>query len=91
MIYKKLKEYIKKDGNTTFSIFGTLTDKNIIWCFKNIDEPDEPYIEKQLYGFYRGEYDFLLEYYVKGIIPIYKIINDKIVPFLKVTLDKEIV
>lgn len=40
-------------------------------------------------GIYHGEYDFLLEYYVKGISPEYKIEDNKIIPYLRITLSKE--
>lgn len=79
------------------SIFRKLKDydnlgKNNITIFNLMDRDCEFWYDGKTYkpcGVYSGEYDFLLEYYVKGIIPKYKIENDKIIPYLRVTLSKE--
>lgn len=85
MIYRKLKNYIHTEHNiitTTKVIFGNLMSMD---C--------EYYYDGKIYrpsGVYSGEYDFLLEYYVAGIRPAYKIEDDKIIPYLSVTLRKEV-
>ena len=85
MIYRKLKDYIHTEHDivtTTSIIFGDLMSRD---C--------EYYYDGKTYrpsGVYGGEYDFLLEYYVAGIRPAYKIEKDKIIPYLRITLRKEV-
>lgn len=91
-IYRKLKDYIdvdESDGVTTITtIFGNLMSSECVYCFKN--EETDQYTEYQYEGRSYGEMDFLLNYYVKGIHPFYKIKNDRIIPILRITLSKEI-
>ena len=87
-IYRKLKDYIYKSKseyvNSTTSIFGTLDSDNIEFCYKDENgiwtsyTPDGKYLQH--------DHDFLLEKYVRGIVPTYEIISNKIVPKLRVTL-----
>lgn len=86
-VARKLKEYICEDGSSIFSIFGTLMSPDCLFVYK--DENDE-WKEYRPGHSYSGEYDFLLEYYVMGISPKYEIINDKIVPYLYITLVKNL-
>lgn len=81
----KLKDFIKRDGNTTLVLFGNLNDKT---CEFHYNKGNEWFIYKPS-GFYCGEMDFLLEYRVCSIFPQYKIIDDKIFPYLKVVLRDE--
>lgn len=85
MIYRKLKDYIHTehdDITTTKVIFGDLTSTD---C--------EFYYDGKTYrpsGIYYGAMDFLLEYYVVGIRPTYRIENDRIDVYLRITLRKEV-
>ena len=81
MIYRKLKDFIEKDGISTASIFGTLNSRDCIFCYRKNGVLNS----YQCNGFYDGKYDFLLEYYVKGITPIYTTECDKITPSIKIT------
>jgi len=84
-IYRKLKDYIYTEHNiitTTKLIFGDLMSTNCeFWYDGKTYKPC---------GYYDGSYDFLLEYYVKGISPMYRIENNKIIPYLHITLSKEV-
>lgn len=87
--FHQLKEYINvgKDG---LNIFGSLTDRDCEFSFRNPKITDG--VEFKTYrptGCYSGEYDFLLDYYVHGIIPKYRIKNNRIIPYLHITLSKE--
>lgn len=87
--FHQLKEYINvgKDG---LNIFGNLTDRECEFSFQNPKITDR--VEFKTYrpsGCYAGEYDFLLDYYVHGILPKYRIENDRIIPYLHITLSKE--
>lgn len=77
--FRKLKEYDHL-GENNVSILSLETLHCIFWYDGNT---------YQYSGVYDGEYDFLLEYYVEGIKPIFRIENSKIVPYLFVTLSKE--
>ena len=82
MIYKKLREYIEDNGTGRTIIFGDLISTDCeFWYDGKTYAPT---------GAYRGEYDFLLDYYVMGISPQYKIVDDKIIPYLHITLSKEL-
>lgn len=81
-IYRKLKDYICEEGITTTTIFGSLDSNDCKYYFD-----DKVYSPKKCYG---GDYDFLLEYYVMGISPKYEIVDNRIVPYLLVTLQKEV-
>ena len=85
-IYRKLKDYIQKTGNSTTLIFGDLMSRDCCYCFE--DEKDE-WHEWFGCGVYGGNMDFLLNYYVVGIHPKYKIEKDRIVPYLHISLKKE--
>lgn len=81
-IYRKLRDYISEEGSVTTYIFATLTDVD-----------NEFYYDGKIYrpkGRYRKEYDFLLDYYVCGIAPKYEIVCDKIIPYLTITLCREV-
>lgn len=86
VIYRRLKDYIKNGKDYTTSIFGTLEDSHLsFWYY---DENKGEYIEWSCNGVYHGEKDFLLNYRVLGIQPYYKIVHDKIVVKLRITLTK---
>ena len=85
-IFRKLRDYIKTENKygitTTTLIFGDLMSTD---C--------EFYYDGQTYqpsGVYDGSMDFLLEYYVVGIRPAYRIEYDKINAYLRITLRKEV-
>lgn len=78
--FRKLKEYsnLGKDNVTILSLMDTAC---VFWYDGRIYKPN---------GVYHGEYDFLLEYYVKGINPQYTIDgHDRIIPYLYITLSKD--
>ena len=77
--FKKLKEYDNL-GINKVSILTLMNTDCEFWYDNKIYKPS---------GIYRGEYDFLLEYYVKGINPMYRIENNKIIAYLYVILSKE--
>ena len=86
MIYRKLKDYIhtEYDNNitTTKLMFGDLMSTD---C--------EFYYDGKTYqpsGIYDDTMDFLLDYYVVGIRPAYRIKYDKINAYLRITLRKEV-
>ena len=91
-IYRKLKDYIQhKEGDenhcsSTTLIFGDLMSREC--CFDYEDDNGE-WREWFGVGIYGHEMDYLLNYYVVGIHPKYKIEKDKIIPFLHITLYKE--
>lgn len=85
-IYRKLKDYIHNDEYTITTIFGDLMSINLEFHYQ--DEKGE-WIDYRPSGAYYHECDFLLEYYVCGIHPEYRIENNKIIPYLSITLDKE--
>lgn len=85
-IYRKLKEYIKHEDGCTWSIFGTLMARNVLYVWNE----EKEWFEWTCKGVYGYEKDYLLEYYVTSIEPFYKIEKDKIVPMIKVWLRKEI-
>lgn len=86
MIYRKLKDYISEKGNCITSIFGTLMDSKNEFHY----EKDGEWKTFNCVGSYYGNYDFLLDYYVAGIYPAFKIVDDRIVVYLSITLYKEI-
>ena len=83
-MFRKLKDYqIDLDDRTRLEIIP----------FRECEfkyQTEDGYKSCVITGFNYGQFDFLLEYYVKGILPAYKIVKDKIIPYLIVTLDKEI-
>lgn len=85
-IYRKLRDYIKEEDRTIWNIFGTLESTH---CEFHFDQ-DEEWKTYTPCGIYAGKYDFLLDYYVKGIIPKYKIVKDEIIPYLSITLSKDL-
>lgn len=76
--FRKLKEYDNLGKNNTM-IFNLMDTDCEFWYDNKTYRPS---------GFYSGEYDFLLEYYVRGIMPMYRIENNKIIPYLHITLSK---
>ena len=85
-IYRKLKDYIHKNGNSTTSIFGTLHDSRNVYSY----EVEGNWQEYNCHGsYFKGEMEHLLDYYVIGIHPFYEIVNDKIVVKLYIVLKKE--
>ena len=85
-IYRKLKDYIYIGDSVITTIFGDLTSTDVEYHYQ--DEKGE-WCCFVYSGAYHHDHDFLLEYYVGGITPEYRIENNKIVPYLSVTLDKE--
>lgn len=85
-IYRKLKDYINKTESGSTLIFGDLMSRDCCYCFK--DEKGE-WHEWFGVGIYWHEMDYLLNYYVVGIHPKYKIEKDRIIPYLHITLYKE--
>ena len=85
-ISRKLKNYISEEERSIFSIFGNLMSRD---CEYHYNKGDEWLVYKPQ-GTYSGEYDFLLEYYVVGIFPMYRIKDDKIEPYLKICLNKNL-
>ena len=86
-IYRKLKDYILEEPGSTTVIFGDLMSKYCIYYY--YDENKQEWQEWNCNGFYYHEMDFLLNYYVRGITPMYKIEQDRIVSYLAITLSKE--
>jgi len=84
-IYRKLKDYIYVGEYCTTTIFGSLLSTNVEWCW---EDDNNVWHEWSCSGVYSKEMDFLLEYYVVGIHPYYKIQNDCIKPYLRITLSK---
>ena len=85
-IYRKLRDYIYDDSNFRTSIFGDIMSD---WCIFVYKENDE-WKEWTCRGIYCGEKDFLLDYYVRGIFPVYKIEQqERIVPYLRIILGKD--
>lgn len=76
--FKKLKEYDNL-GINKVSILTLMDTDCEFWYDDKIYKPS---------GYYCGEYDFLLEHYVKGIKPMYRIEDNKIIPYLHITLSK---
>ena len=76
--FRKLKEYSNL-GTDNITILDLMRRDCEYWYDGKTYKPS---------GLYYGQYDFLLEYYVKGIMPQYKIENDKIIPYLHITLSK---
>ena len=85
-IYRKLKDYINEEDGCITHIFGDLMSRE---C--RFDYPDDKGEWHEWFGagVYGHEMDFLLDYYVVGVNPKYKIERDKIVPFLQVVLCKD--
>ena len=87
-IYRKLKDYIYKGDGYSTSIFGNLMSSDCIYNYENPNKKGD-YIEWRYFGLYGREMDFLLDYYVIGIHPIYNIIQNEIKPMLHISLSKE--
>lgn len=81
----KLKDFIKKEENTTLYLFGDLMSTDCEFHFIK-DGVSQTYIPS---GIYYGEKDYLLEYRVCSIRPRYKIVKDRIIPILIVYLSEE--
>jgi hypothetical protein len=77
--FRKLKEYDNL-GIHDVTILNLMDRDCEFWFDGKIYRPR---------GTYRGEFDFLLEYYVKGILPRYRIEDNQIIPYLHITLSKE--
>ena len=86
-IYRKLKDYIQEGDGVTTSIFGTITSSHVQYSWQ--DDQGE-WQHWTCCGIYGHEKDFLLNYYVRGIVPYYRIVKDKIEVYINVTLSKEI-
>ena len=90
-IHRKLKDYIHHEEggsnrcSSTTVLFGSLMSRDC--CFGYEDEEGE-WHRWFGQGNYRGEKDFLLEYYVVGITADYRIEDDRIVPYLYICLRK---
>lgn len=78
--FRKLKEYsnLGKDSVTILNLMDRTCE---FWFDGKIYKPS---------GYYNGSYDFLLEYYVVGIVPMYRIEDNTIIPYMHITLRKEI-
>lgn len=87
-IYRKLKDYIYKGDGYSTSIFGNLMSSDCIYNYENPNKKGE-YVEWRYFGLYGREMDFLLDYYVIGIHPIYNIVKNEIKPMLHISLSKE--
>lgn len=78
-LFRRLKTYDNLGKNNVTIL--SLTDINCeFWYDGKKYKPS---------GYYDGSYDFLLEYYVKGIRPMYRIEDNKIIPYLRIILSKE--
>ena len=89
-IYRKLKDYIcEEHGVCTviWSIFGSLYDSSVHYEFTNKEGETHTYAPSRMMDDSRN---FLLEYYVMSISPRYEIINDRIIPYLRVYLKEEL-
>lgn len=89
-IYRKLKDYIyeEHDGCTViYSIFGSLYDFSVHYEFRNKEGNIYTYTPVRTMD---DSMNFLLEYYVMSINPQYEIINNKIIPYLRVHLEEEL-
>lgn len=84
-IYKKLKDYIQKDDNISWSIFGDLMKDycRFVWT-----DEDRITHEWHCRGRYSSEADFLLDYYVLSIMPDFEVVDRQIISFLRVELSK---
>ena len=88
--FHQLKEYINV-GDDGLNIFGDLMDRECEFSYPNPKTDDMlDFVTYRPSGYYSGERDFLLDYYVKGIMPKYRIEDDKIIPYLHITLSKEV-
>ena len=91
-INRKLKDYIyHQEGDSehcscTHLLFGDLMSRD---CCYNYQDSNGEWHDWFGAGIYGGEMDFLLDYYVVGIHPSYKIENNRIVPYLNICLRKE--
>lgn len=77
--FRKLKEY-DNIGKNNITIFNLMDTECEFWYDGKTYRPC---------GWYDGSYDFLLEYYVRGIKSSYRVVDDKIIPYLFITLSKE--
>ena len=84
-IYRRLRDYMHKDGQVVSVIFGTLETRDCSFAYQGANNAWETW---SCSGVYAHEKDFLLDYFVTGIAPKYKIEHDKIVPYLQITLRK---
>ena len=85
-IYRKLKDYIRKENHGTTSIFGTLYDNDCVYVYE--DEETKEWKEWSCSGGYNHQKDFLLNYYVVSIFPTYVIKENRIIPKLQINLRK---
>lgn len=88
-IYRKFKEYIYEEPRGRTVIFGTLNSPECEFHYQDPKDPDGEWKVFKGGRVFKDEYDFLYEYYVAGINPVYKIVDNKIIPYLSITLWKE--
>ena len=77
-IYRKLRDYIKVEDHVISVIFGDLLSMDCEYHYKDLIYTPT--------GIDNGDHDYLLDKYVHGVRPAYKIINNKITPYLKIWL-----
>ena len=75
-IYRKLKDYIKHEDGCITHIFGDFMSRE---CRFDYEDKNGKWQEWFGVGVYGHEMDFLLDYYVAGVNPKYKIERDKII------------
>lgn len=81
----KLKDFILEEDNSRLVLFGDLDSFD---CEFHYNKGNEWFTYKPS-GVYCGDMDFLLEYRVCSISPQYKIVDNKIFPYLKVVLKND--
>ena len=86
-IYRRLRDYIHRNGQIVSVIFGTLETRDCTFAYQGANGIWE---EWTCSGVYAHEKDFLLDWFVTGIVPKYRIERDKIIPYLQITLRKGI-
>lgn len=84
-IYRRLRDYMHKDGQVVSVIFGSLESRDCSFAYQGANNAWETW---SCSGVYAHEKDFLLDYFVAGIVPKYRIERDKIIPYLQITLRK---
>ena len=81
-IFRKLKDYIQVEDTGCTMIFGNLRSTDCAYAYDG-----KVYMPN---GIYDNSKEFLLDYYVVGIFPKYKVEDNQIKPFLYVVLRKDI-
>lgn len=84
-IYRRLRDYIHRDDRVMSVIFGDLESRDCSFAYQGANGAWETW---SCSGVYSHEKDFLLDYFVAGIAPKYRIERDKIIPYLQITLRK---